>query len=244
MNTTSNNNQPLRIFIGYDHRQPVSYNVLQQSIFTRSSKPVAITPICIHQVPYKRVGLTPFTFSRFLTPWLCNFEGWALFLDIDMLLLDDISKLFDLADDKYTVMVSKSEKRFEWASVMLFNCKRNTILTPEYCETAEGLHGISWCKEEEVGDLPKEWNHLVGYDDMRTDAKLVHYTQGVPCFKETIDSEYSQEWHNEHQFVNYSHPWAELMGSSVHAALIDGALQPKYKLTEQYKNAQKPRIVT
>lgn len=225
-------NKPLKVFVGYDNRQPVSYNVLQQSIFTRSSKPVSITPICIQQLPFKRTGLTPFTFSRFLVPWLCDYEGWALFLDIDILLLSDISKLFDLADDNYTVMVSKNElqgKRFEWASVMMFNCSKNRKLTPQYCETADGLHQIKWCPEDEIGDLPREWNHLVGYDKHRTDAKLVHYTQGVPCFEETNDSEYAEHWNEEHKSINSTAPWEMLMGSSVHAITINGKRLPKYK---------------
>lgn len=220
----------LRIFIGYDPRQPVAYNVLQQSIFTRSSKPVAITPLVIEQLPLKRMGLTPFTFSRFLVPYLCDYKGWALFLDIDMLLKDDISKLFEMVDDNFAVMVSKNEKKFEWASAILFNCGHpaNLSLTPEFVETADRLHHISWCKEDEIGDFPREWNHLVGYDKQRTDAKLVHYTQGIPCFPETITSEYSEDWHNEHKRTNSAMPWEVLMGNSVHAAVKNGKLVPKF----------------
>ena len=112
----------MKIFIGYDGRQPISYTVLQSSIIRRTSEPVSIAPLVLKTLPIKRQGLTPFTFSRFLVPHLCHYEGWALFLDIDILLLDDISKLFRLADDKYAIMVSKNEHKFEWASVMLFNC--------------------------------------------------------------------------------------------------------------------------
>jgi lipopolysaccharide biosynthesis glycosyltransferase len=111
----------LKVFIGYDHRQPISYNVLQHSVFRNSSKPVSITALKIDQLPIGRTGLTPFTFSRFLVPYLCDYKGWALFLDSDILVKGDIAELFNLSDDKYTVMVSKNEKRFEWASVMLFN---------------------------------------------------------------------------------------------------------------------------
>lgn len=219
----------LKVFIGYDSRQPVAYNVLQQSIFSRSSKPVAITPLVLKQLPITRMGLTPFTYSRFLVPYLCDYQGWALFLDIDMLLRDDIAKLFALADDQYSVMVSKNEKRFEWASAMLFNCDKCRILTPEYVQKAEGLHTIDWVKPEEIGALPPEWNHLVGYDKPRKDAKLVHYTQGVPCFEETATSEYRDEWIHEHQGMNTSFPWLELMGNSVHAArLPDGKIVPKF----------------
>lgn len=219
----------LKVFIGFDPRQPVSYTVLQQSIFTRSSKPVAITPLVIEQLPIKREGLTPFTFTRFLVPWLCNYQGWALFLDIDMILLDDISKLFNYKDDKYAVMVSKNEKRFEWASAMLFNCEKCKILTPEYIETAKNLHGIDWADCDEIGAFPSQWNHLVGYDKPRTDAKLVHYTQGVPFHREIEGCEYSNQWHYELTIANYSEPWVKLMGNSVHSTVQNGKIIPKLK---------------
>jgi len=221
--------EPLKIFIGYDHRQPISYAVLQHSIFTRSTTPVAITPLVLSQLPLERQGLTPFTFSRFLVPYLCGYKGWALFLDLDMIVLDDITNLFDMVDDKYAVMVAKNEKRFEWASVMLFNCEKCQILTPEYVAEAQGLHGINWVDEGLIGNLPPDWNHLIGYDKPRADAKLAHYTQGVPCFPETSDSEYAKEWALEHQNMNSARPWVELMGNSVHATTIDGKRVPKYK---------------
>lgn len=223
----------LRIFIGYDPRQPVSYNVLQQSILMRASKPLAITPLILQTLPLQRTGLTPFTFTRFLVPYLCNYEGWALFLDIDIILREDVSKLFDLKDDQYAVMVSKNEHRFEWASVMLFNCAKCQILTPEYIETANALHQIAWADESEIGDLPREWNHLVGYDTERPDAKLVHYTQGVPCFPETNDSEYAKDWAEEQRWMNCAQPWEVLMGPSIHATTINGKRLPKYKLKQQ-----------
>jgi len=215
--------QPLRIFIGYDHRQAVSFNVLQFSIFRRCSKPVAITPLVLPTLPMTRQGLTPFTFSRFLTPWLSGYQGWAMFMDTDYLCLADIAELFALCDDRYAAMVSKNAKKFEWASMIMFNCGHpaNRILTPDYVEDpnqSRAPHGLDWLPEALVGDLPREWNHLVGYDQPRKDAKLVHYTQGMPIFEETQGSEYTQEWLTEHQAVNQTQNWQELMARSVHSA--------------------------
>jgi hypothetical protein len=220
----------LRIFIGFDHRQPISLNVLASSIYARSSKPVAIVPLVLPQLPIKRQGLTPFTYSRFLVPYLCSYQGWALFLDLDMVVLDDISKLFDMADDKYAVMVSKNELKFERASMMLFNCAKCPMLTPEMIETHPNLHSIAWLPDELVGDLPRAWNHLVGYDTPCENPKLVHYTQGVPAFVETQDCEHADKWFLEHKRMNSVTNWVELMGNSVHAAqLPDGTRVPKYK---------------
>lgn len=228
-------NAPLRIYVGFDDRQPVSFTALSTSIYRRCTKPVAITPIVLPTLPFNRVGLTPFTWSRFLVPWLCDFKGWALFLDIDIILQDDISKLFALADDRYAAMVSKNELKFEWASMILFNCAHpsNRCLTPQYVETARALHGLQWLKDDEIGDLPREWNHLVGYDTERPDAKLVHYTQGVPAYPETADSEYAEHWKREVDAALSTQAWVTLMGNSVHAKQApDGRLVPKYKKVE------------
>ena len=118
------------VFIGYDPRQPLAYNVLQHSIVRHSSRPVAITPLILSQLPMKRRGLTEFTFSRFLVPYLCGFKGKALFLDADMVVTGDISELFE-QDELYAVAVQQDQPKFEWPSVMFFNCGACIRLTPE-----------------------------------------------------------------------------------------------------------------
>lgn len=141
-----------------------------------------------------------------------------------MLMLDDITKLWALRDDRYAVMVvkhnhvpkedikflnepqTKYEKK-NWSSVMLFNNAKCTALTPEYVNTASGLelHQFKWLENDDlIGEIPKRWNHLVGYDS-QTDASLVHYTLGGPYFKEYQDCEYSKEWLSE--FENLSKPY-------------------------------------
>lgn len=228
----------LKIFIGYDPRQPVSFTVLANSIAIRSTQPVALTPLIIEQLPLQRKGLTPFTFSRFLVPYLCNYEGWALFLDADILVLDDISRLFALAQDKYAVMVSKNKLRFEWASVMLFNCAKCKVLTPEYVQKANKLHAIGFVDEQEVGELPNVWNHLVGYDEPCPVASLVHFTQGVPIWPETRDSEHTEAYHADLHFSVSAQPWEKIMGMSVHAGIdSQGKKVPLYKL---HKIIEKP----
>lgn len=235
--TGNQSNQPLRIFIGYDHRQAVAYNVLQFSLYRRSSKPLGISPLVLPTLPMKRQGLTPFTFSRFLVPWLCDYQGWALFLDIDFLVLSDIAGLFALADDRYAAMVSKNPKKFEWASMILFNCGHpaNRVLTADYIDDPKRCvspHSMDWLPPELVGDLPREWNHLVGYDAPRSDAKAVHYTQGMPIYEETTGSEYGDAWRAEHKASNSTSPWKELMERSVHAGrTADG--RPVAKLHPQ-----------
>ena len=213
----------IRVFIGYDDREAVAYGVLAHSIHARASEPVSITPVRLSSLRgvYRRernpLQSTDFSFSRFLTPYLCGYEGWAVFMDCDMLVLDDIANLWKLRDERYAVQVVKHEhvpkedvkflgavqtkyQKKNWSSVMLMNCARCTALTPDYVNQATGLelHQFKWLGDDaRIGELPASWNHLVGYDAPRRDASLVHFTIGGPYFDEYRGCEYSAEWFAE-----------------------------------------------
>lgn len=205
------------IFIGYDQRQPVAFHVAAHSIQTRASRPVAVVRLQLDQLPVKRRGLTEFTYSRFLVPWLCGFQGLSLFVDADILCRADVAELFALAaqQPEADVLVVKNPRRFEWASLMLFNNARCRRLTPDFvADATNGLLDLKWATS--IGALPAGWNQLVGYDAPNPQAKLVHFTQGVPCWPETADSEHAQEWLRMAECLASTVPFAELMGQSVH----------------------------
>lgn len=192
----------------------MAYTALRASIEARASKPVSITPLLLDTLPVERRGLTDFSFARYIVPWLMDYKGVALFLDADMIVLGDIAELFDLHDPQYAVQVVKNKLRFEWPSMMLFNCEKCTKLTPEFIDNGRPQDLESWGP---VGDLPKEWNHCIGYDAPNPDAKLLHYTMGVPAFPETHILGFVDEWANELKMACATVPWQALMGGSVHA---------------------------
>lgn len=215
----------IRVFIGYDSAEEVAFGVLAHSIHARASVPVATAPVMLSQLKsvfqrtHNSLQSTEFSFSRFLTPWLAGYEGWALFMDCDMLMLEDIAELWKLRDERRAVQVVKhvhvpredvkflghTQTKYEkknWSSVMLMNCARCKALTPEYVNTASGLelHQFKWLEGEElIGELPSRWNHLAGYDAPRADAAVVHYTIGGPWFAEYRDCEYAREWFSERE---------------------------------------------
>ena len=59
------------------------------------------------------------------------------------------------------------------------------------------LHRFRWIEDEAIGELPLEWNWLVGEYSYRPDAKVVHYTLGGPYFEEYRDCDYAAEWFAE-----------------------------------------------
>lgn len=206
----------MKIYIGFDKRQPVAFHVLAHSIIKRASIPVSITALNIDALPLKRTGLTEFTYSRYLIPLLEHYgekERHSLFLDADMLCLGDIAELKRYESEHFDVMVVKNQQRFEWPSLMLFNNAKCKALTLDYI-AAGSPNKLEWAQ---AGELPPEWNHCIGYDDPRPDAKLVHFTQGIPIFQQTKNCEYADQWSAEAKECFSSCSWDEIMGSSVHA---------------------------
>ena len=212
----------INIFIGYDSKEKIAYHVLSESILRNSTKPVSITPIYLPNIKddflreRNNLSSTEFSFSRFIIPHLMNYQGWALFMDCDMLMKADVEELWRLRDDKYAVQVSKhdyvprTETKFlghiqtaypkkNWSSFMLMNCKKCTRLTPDYVNKASGLelHQFKWLEKEElIGSLPLEWNWLAGEYPYKEDVKNIHYTEGGPYFEQYADCDYSSDWYN------------------------------------------------
>jgi hypothetical protein len=205
----------LQVYIGYDERQPLAFNVLQHSIRVNASEPIAITGLHLDQLPIKRRGMTAFTFSRFLVPYLCNFRGKALFLDADMVVTGDIAELFKSTNWSSSALVNKQQDKFEWASAILFNCDNCKSLTPAFIDNEKNqLFDFAWA-EHGVGEFPAEWNRAVGYCDT-SDAKLLHYTQGIPCWAETRGVD-DGPWVAAFKDMVRTCSWKELLGNSVHA---------------------------
>lgn len=218
-----------RIFIGFDSKEVVAYHALCQSILEHSSIPVSFTPIALDNLSgvftreRNQLQSTEFSFSRFLVPYLSDFEGWSLFLDCDMLLRRDIADLWKLRDDRFAVMcckhdyAPKEETKFlgqvqtkyekkNWSSVVLFNCARCTALTPDFVNSATGLelHQFKWLKsDDEIGSLPLSWNHLVGVYEHDAAAANVHFTEGGPYFTDYADVDYADEWFKARDRMNY-----------------------------------------
>jgi len=204
----------VRIFIGYDPRERAATNVLIDSLYQGSSKPLAITPLVTPQLEAQ--GLfqrqrdprqsTAFSFTRFLVPYLMGYRGWAIFMDCDMLCRGDIADLWRLRDETFALLcvqhehVPQEQVKFlgepqsaypkkNWSSLMLLNCGRCTALTPEYVNRASGLelHRFHWLAgDHEIGALPEGWNHLVDVQDRdrAPDSTLLHWTLGGPWFRD------------------------------------------------------------
>jgi hypothetical protein len=203
------------IFVGLDAREAIVHHVFCNSIARRTARVVGFTPLSRAD---HRDGSNSFTYARFMVPFLTDFRGWAIYADGDMVCRGDIAELWNLRDERYAVMVAKHDYRTRspvkylgaanrdyprknWSSVMLWNCAHpyNSVLTPSFVGTCDGwvMHRFGWLPDSLVGDLPLEWNWLVGEYPHNDRARLLHYTLGAPCFADYADCDHAHEWHEE-----------------------------------------------
>lgn len=224
--------KPLNIYIGYDSKEPEAFHVLAHSIMTRASWPVRITPLI--QDTLRKAGLytrergptesTEFSLTRFLVPYLSEYEGYSVFMDCDMLCLTDIEELrghivFNmrpgLSNGKAVLCVKHDYTpkvgvkflgnpqtvypRKNWSSFMVFNNDMCRVLDLPYVNVASGLdlHRFNWLPDDKIGELPPVWNWLVGEYQKIDDAKFLHWTLGGPWFDEFVNTDHSDLWRKE-----------------------------------------------
>ena len=165
-----------------------------------------------HNTDYK--ASTEFAFTRFLVPYLSDYEGYSVFMDCDILVRSDINRLFECIDGISDVQVVKHRyvpkegnkflgaeqtkySKKNWSSVMLFNNAACKTLSKHYVNRSGGLnlHQFDWAKK--VGELPKAWNYLVGEgvdDSVYGNPNLVHFTLGGPYFEDYKNCAFADEW--------------------------------------------------
>ncbi len=216
--------EPVTIIVGFDQREAIAYHVFCQSVLERASVPVRFLPLTRQSLAgYQERhsdGSNMFTYTRFLAPHLMDYKGWVLFADGDMVCQDDIKNLWDLRDSTKAVQVVKHDYRTKahrkylgnknenyprknWSSVILWNCAHpdNRQLTPEFIGGKDGafLHRFQWLQDDQIGELPKEWNWLAIEYESNAQARIIHYTLGTPCFEEYRRTDMADVWHEAHR---------------------------------------------
>lgn len=222
----------IRVYLGFDSREPRSYEVAQASLLANTSQPVSVTPLNTqrlaehgllrrptdtrgqrYDLPSNAPASTEFAISRFLVPFLAQ-TGWALFCDSDVVFMGDVAELFAEADPQFAVQVVKHGKyqgpstkmdgqvnasypRKNWSSVILWNVDHpaNKRLSLVDVQERRGfdLHQFYWLHESEIGELPPQWNWLVGSQPMPARPRLAHFTNGTPELG--VSSDHDHLWY-------------------------------------------------
>lgn len=232
--------KPLKIFIGWDSREDIAYQVARQSILDHASVPVEIIPLKQKQLRKEELywrdvdalAATEFTYTRYLIPELTGFGGWALFIDCDFLFVEDVAKLFELVDDNYAIMCAQHEyhpppgrkmdgkqqtqyPRKNWSSMMLINCEHpsNKVVTKEF-----------------VNDLRKTGAYLHRFswlEDSEIGAVSHEWNWLVNWYNEPLDGKpkaihYTEggPWFEKYQDCEYSADWYKV-SSRCYAKIVE-----------------------
>lgn len=225
------------IWIGFDPREAGAFAVARHSIERRLTAPIPIRGLVLGELraaglytrPTEKRGAqlwdvisdapmsTEFAVSRFIVPYLCNYEGWAIFVDADVMARENLVRLFDAGETSKAVQVVKHNfnppegvkmdgqiqtvyARKNWSSVMLINCAhpahRALDLAALNSMTGRDLHGFKWLEDHQIGALDGRWNHLVGHSQNQYPA-IVHFTDGTPEMPGFEDQPFADEWRAE-----------------------------------------------
>jgi lipopolysaccharide biosynthesis glycosyltransferase len=232
----------LPVYIGYDSREQEAYEVCEYSLRKYASTDLDIRPL--KHLDLRRMGFfdrpwrvgetgqmvderdgqpfsTEFSFTRFLTPHLAQargLEGWVLFVDCDFLFLDDVAKLFRLAEADKSLMVVKHQyhaklglkmdgvvqqpyNRKLWSSLMLFNLDAgfNFTLSMRAVNWQPGswLHGLRWVPDDKIGSIPESWNFIPNHS--RGTPNAVHFTEGGPWMRGYEHVPYAEMWREHYE---------------------------------------------
>jgi lipopolysaccharide biosynthesis glycosyltransferase len=226
----------VKVFIGEDPKEKAAGVVARASLKRRAKTPVSCTSLHLDRLassgllrrPVDARGAlydlhsqapqsTEFAISRFLVPMLAQ-QGWALFVDADVVFLEDVGKLLAIADPKFAVYVVKHQhsptaetkmvdqvqtrySRKNWSSVCLWNCDHpaNRRLTLDDVNHRPGrdLHAFYWLHDSEIGTLPPRWNWLVGEQPMPDNPAIAHFTNGGPWLPGWAGAEHDDIWLDE-----------------------------------------------
>jgi len=210
----------LNVFIGYDSNRPVAHDICKKSIIENTNADIEFHKIgnslLSDDIYFKKIDVkdsTEFSTSRFLVPFLMDYQGIAIFMDDDFVWKSDIYELLNFYQEQNAVTVVKhkyepknSKKmnniwqskyhRKNWSSLMIFNaehqdCKKLDI---NYVNNVKGLklHQFDWT--ENIGEIPKTYNFLVGDYEKQDDIKAYHFTNGLPELEQNYSQDYKEIW--------------------------------------------------
>ena len=228
------------IWIGWDDAEREAWWVARQSLLRHITEPIPVHKLALEDLQARGLHMRPMhtangklydelsvredydgristghANARFFVPQLAG-SGWALFMDGDILVRGDISRVFHDLDHRKAVYcvhhdywpterikkdndLQTQYARKNWSSFMLFNCdhaSNRQHLTLDLLNSVPGrdLHAFCWLADQEIGALAPEWNYLVG---TKVEPIIVHFTEGVPNVAGYEHCEYSDEWRAE-----------------------------------------------
>lgn len=190
--------ETVRIFVGCD---PNDCDLEQMMVLDHSLRKHATLPLDIHWMqlstdpgsrwysnPATDEGwrterwATPFSGFRWAIPAACGFEGRALYMDTDMIALDDIARLWRAPMIQPAVVLARPEKPFFRFCVSLWDCAgaKLHLRALEALQREPDAHARStqYFKRHPdlVGTIDPAWNNVDGENLPLDRIRVLHYS--------------------------------------------------------------------
>ena len=133
----------IKIFVGCasNNEDLESQAVLEYSLKKHSSQPVDITWMQLSKDKNSmwngwatELWATPFSGFRWAIPAACDYQGKAIYMDSDMIILDDITKLYNQEFEEDRIVLAKGGEDSWRYCVSLWNCEAAKDVLPEIDE--------------------------------------------------------------------------------------------------------------
>lgn len=180
-------NDVARVYIGCapNHEDAESQAVLEYSLRKHAS-----IPVCITWMKHRRHDPifdgwqssnwpTPFSGFRWIVPELAGFEGRAVYMDSDVIVLGDIAELINMELEPGKMIAAKSANRL---CVSLWDCAAIKKLMPSIEELKRNTqnHYDMQRRIKNAANIVQpfiggEWNNLDG-ESSELPVKALHYT--------------------------------------------------------------------
>lgn len=174
----------IKIYVGTEDAQWLCTEVLKYSIKRRSKSEYEFFGLQNIDLKLKLKMYTGFSFYRWYIPEACHYEGRAIYLDADIVVLSDLQELIDLDMQGHGAMARPFDNmQAYFTSMMLLDCSKLTSWKVKkwvtlinagianYDDTMAARPG--GLNRKEFGSLARYWNDLDYWDDK---TKILHYT--------------------------------------------------------------------
>jgi hypothetical protein len=224
---------PVRIFVGCsaNGEDAEAQAMLEYTIKHYTTSPVEMNWMMLSNDPASpwysnpqrgegwntRGWATPFSAFRWWIPYVCNFKGKAIYMDVDQIARAPMTQLWDQTIPDGKAILAKNEKTF---CVMLIDCERLAKKFPpfEQLRRVEGFYRqVRNMAAPLVAKFEGNWNCLDG-ENYKTlwdnDIKVIHFTkvETQPHFKYALPrlkTEGKQHWNRQAKILPHMRPDVE-----------------------------------
>jgi hypothetical protein len=247
---------PIRVFVGADcnNCDLESQAVLEYSIRKHTTRPVEITwmqqaetgPWSGWQTASAR---TPFTHYRWSIPAVCGYDGRAIYMDSDFLVLSDIGELWDQPFDGVFALRGGKGERVAGEKIktccMLIDCARAKGHVPNLAalrgmpDAQSSLTRYFRDRPSLVGTYEGDWNCIdgKGYDDL-SDSRLkaVHYSRietqlHLKHALARLEREGQKHWYTGEVLTHWRTDLIAIFDRFLEEALAAGYTPDRYRVT-------------